>query len=142
MVDIDSNLFHIYNVTISASVTNIFSNSLIFYYFHSYYLWMSSCTRQNFAKMILHWQQHQQKIKEPPIFEYTQTQYCPLGPQKPVWKYFQNLEFYGQNKFSWRVCICTIEDRCFACVSHWCWSNLLAVRQFHIENSTYLRKFS
>lgn len=88
-------------------------------------------------------QQQYQNSQELNLFN-TGALYGPLGPPQPVWKHFQDLEFYRENKISWRLGIYTIDDRPFACISHWFWSNLGAkwcpsTRQINLSKATFLQ---
>lgn len=67
----------------------------------------------------------------------------PLGPPKPIWKYFQDLEFYKDSSSSWRLCVCTIDDKPFVCISHWFWSKASAQwmpsrRQINLQKEVFL----
>lgn len=67
----------------------------------------------------------------------------PLGPPKPQWKYFQDLEFHNDSSSSWRLCVCTIDDKPFVCISHWFWSKASAQwlpsrRQINLQKDVFL----
>ena len=93
-------------------------------------------------------QQQQQYINIPTIYQAgvqrNNIPAGPLGPPKPVWKYFRDLEIFREKNTSWRLCICTIDDQPYACISHWFWSNttvqwMPSTRQVNLPKEVFIQ---
>jgi hypothetical protein len=78
--------------------------------------WFTNGTA-NTRQSQFHTQQQQQEFQS--LAHSKNNRSGPLGPPKPVWKYFLNEEIFREDSTSWRLCVCTVDDKPFVCISSW-----------------------